>query len=79
MRELLIQAREEYANPCMGCPFIGNHDVFSCECMHCYELFPGFGDMYLTECFRTTKCPCDVFGREFVTKVVQLYLEGDWV
>ena len=79
--DLIIENRKRiYPSPC---PF--KHDApggFG-ECMHCYELFPGWGDLYMNHNHRRSNilsrngegpslsCPCNVFGEEFVKKTVE--------
>ena len=77
-------------HPCnTGCPF--EIEYSRGECMHCYELFPGWGDFYLdadsmrgtTEFFDHNNipwefipaCPCHTLGEEFVAWRIALFME----
>ena len=91
MRNLISQHRQEHKidnlHPCEGsCPFENLNKAGYVECMHCYDLFPGWGDFALnhkskrTESQYTEKgtypmCPCHILGTEFVSWRIALYME----
>ena len=72
-------------HPCnMGCPF--EVEYSRSECMHCYELFPGWGDFFIDEdrmrsftvCLKwksAPACPCHTLGEEFVAWRIALFME----
>jgi len=84
LKKMIKQANDWDIPPCEHrCPF--NRDE---TCIPCYDLFPGWGDMYLNEnSIRSENqterdyleiwdihCPCNTLGAEFVSWRIQLFL-----
>ncbi len=82
----LIKLNRDRMHP-FSCPFVVTGGTG--ECMHCYELFPGWGDFFLDkDCRRTyygyagrvdrLSCPCNSLGEDYVASVVnKLITEED--
>ena len=85
LEELIEEAQSYGVYPCeSGCPFIGNN-IIEHDCMSCYTLFPGYGDLMLDEnCQRkpitlknssAMSCPCSALGADFVSWRIHKFLK----